>query len=770
MDRWFYADADRQEYESRAMEWHKLYTGSRHQYYVDRKQDGYEPAVSDGRSRLILPKGYELVDGLRARIVKSFTSSRPFIEYLPKPDHPDQAGIKSFTDAGDKMTAIVDDDLAHNNYELLLYQLITSALICPSGVLSVGWRTDEQKLTRRRRSMNIVRQDGKPTWDGTWTLKTVTENVTTWDGNEISVLSWYDFWRDSRGRSIDIDQDRFVFSREWMTQQEIEDQLDILNDSGSEVFPIDWAGLRDNGYGYWNRQDKHYTPDPMWTEEEAPRGYLFEVLNYHEDTKKGMLLNRTKLAAYGDTPFWHTKKPFVTATFDPMPASIYGLCGMQIIEPLARELNTQRNQRIDNVSLVMNKMWRVTPGALMDEGELYSRPHGIIHANAGDLDEVKFSDVTKSAYTEEQIVKQDMDGALGALTSMPAPKTTATQNAQTANANSIRNDIKTLLFGLMGVKRLAFLLEQNNQQFLEDSRMAKRYAVEGQNAWLKVQPIDVVGFNYEYRASGSSADPTANKELRRNQLLQLKELYSKTPSQFIDPYELDKLLVESFDIKSADKLLKPPEQQGQPGQPGPGQAQGQQPPTIPPGQGQPAQQQPTMAQGQPAPGGQPSGQIKPPQQAQPAPQAQSPGQMPGQPIAPGGGQPPQPIQPTASPGQPPAGTTPDPQQIQQLLQAVQSGQVPPEQIQTMLIQLLQKVPDPQAQQTLQAIQSGQINPEQQKQLLITILQAMMEQPQGQPQPGQPQPGQGGRVVQPVGGIGSPQAQQPSAAVGMQGRV
>jgi hypothetical protein len=788
LSRFYWCDTYRQDWENRAISYYSLYTGFPHRYYAEHSErdlfDHLRREDDDGRSHLHIPKAYELCDGVRARIVKAFTSAKPYIEYLPKPSHPSEAGLQSFTDAGDKMTAIVGDDLDRNDYESLIYQLITAALIYPAGVLTVGWRTQKETMTHRRRQPNIIRKNGKPTWDGTWTLKTVTEPVTLWDNNEISYLDWFDFWRDSRGRSIDIDQDRFNFYREWLTEDEIEEQLDIMSDAGCDVFPIDFHSLRDMGgsvqEGRWERQSDvgHYSEQTQgpWTEDESHKGYLYEALNYVEDGVKGMLINRLKLAAYGPSPFWHHKKPFVVAQFDPLPGEVNAICGMQVIEHLSRELDTTRNQRIDNASFVLNKMWRVSPGGVQDETELYSRPYGIIHAEEGAIDEIKFGDISKSAYTEEATIKSDMDGALGTLTSMPAAGRsgkTATEQAQQTNANSIRNDVKIMLFNAMGIKRLAFLLEQNNQQFFSGTKMAKRYGVDGPQAWLKVQPADVCGYNYEFRGTGGGADPAANKELRRNQLLQLYELLAKTPSQYVDMSELTKLLIESFDVKNVDKIIIAKEQlnQGDDGQAGaqPGQANAPsgQPPQggaqgppqgqpqgqpMPPGGGQPSPgQPPQFAQGQPAPGGQilgqQPGQMMPQQSTQPMPQPQPQGQMPGQPQG-------------------------NPQQVQQLLQALQSGQVPPPQVQAMLVQLLQKIQDPQAQQALQAIQSGQVNPQQQTQLLIAILTAMMQgQQPGQLPQGQPrQQGQGGRVVSPVGGISGPQVAQPSPNPGMTGRV
>src|SRR5690606_8831681 len=76
--RFAYAESWRKQYDSKALEWYKLYRGWR------------EKAHIEGRSNLHIPKTYEYLDAIRARIVKSFFSTRPYLELI----HPPFAGAK----------------------------------------------------------------------------------------------------------------------------------------------------------------------------------------------------------------------------------------------------------------------------------------------------------------------------------------------------------------------------------------------------------------------------------------------------------------------------------------------------------------------------------------------------------------------------------------------------------------------------------------------------------------------------------------------------
>ena len=89
--------------------------------------------------------------------------------------------------------------------------------------------------------------------------------------------------------------------------------------------------------------------------------------------------------------------------FEQLPNEFYGLSAVGLVEHLQHELNTTRNQRIDNVSFVLNRMWKVRRGADIDDSELVSRPHGVVHVdNPDDVTPFEMSGVTASSYNEKQ--------------------------------------------------------------------------------------------------------------------------------------------------------------------------------------------------------------------------------------------------------------------------------------------------------------------------------------------------------------------------------
>lgn len=280
--RFNYSDSWRQQYDQKAIEWYKLYVGYRDQ-----------PAVQ-GRSNLHIPRVYEICDTLRARIVKSFLSARPYFEFSPAPPRNGQVDMKMLNEKkGDLAAALVDQQLVLNNFTYKFYNYITSMLIFPLAIMGVGWRYEERIV--KRRVPKIVGYFNTPYGPQPNIQLVLEESLEpVWDDNEIVNVDFFDFWVDPR--RADIDSARFVFHRDWMTQEELQNYLEVLRGRESgEVFDLRWDELRNAGSnlseGRWDRLSAvglvPETDTGFWNEddhEEARKGNLFEVLHYWETT------------------------------------------------------------------------------------------------------------------------------------------------------------------------------------------------------------------------------------------------------------------------------------------------------------------------------------------------------------------------------------------------------------------------------------------------------------------------------------------------------
>lgn len=572
INRFNYADGFRQQYDERALENYKLYTGYREML----------PPELKGRSNLHIPKTYELVDSLRARYLRAMFTQSPVIEYIPNPLLYFQEGLipadylKMLVIAEDSAkysTYLVDQQLRNSQAYKRFYDFVTSFLVFPAGILSVGWKYEQKRVKQRGMQLDPGL--------GIEVEAVIEKKATTYDDNNINYVDYYDFWPDPRG--TDLDNSRFCFHREWSTEAELKEKLAVLEKAGSgRVYkPDDREALAAAGASLVGGASERMaevglsaeTGQGHWAN--IRHGYQIELLHYWEDERHTIIANRVETVFDGKNPYWHGKKPFLTTSFDPRPGEFYGFSAVELIEHMQHELNTNKNQRIDNVSFVLNRMWKVRRGADIDESELVSRPHGIIYVdNDDDVSPLETDDITSSSYNEENIIKQDMDNVLGAPAVIrgvdPERKQTATETSIKNNAADIKFQVKTMLHEAL-TERLAEMLDMNNQQFVDRPRI---FRVEDE--WQVVTPEELRGHNL-YRPASNSMDVNSNKEVRRQQIMELQQIIQDKPS--IDQYELLKLVLDAFGIRGTEKLLVPKEQmmQQQTAVPGQEQVPGQMP-------------------------------------------------------------------------------------------------------------------------------------------------------------------------------------------------
>lgn len=460
-----YADSFRKQYEEPALRYYKQYAG-------------YRDALSaefTGRSNLHIPRTYEEIDTLRSRIIKTIFATRPYVDFVPRPSGyvPDGIEAKQYIEMLEAKAKIAASKVDNQLDGMLpaMYDFVTSLMIYPAAINAVGWKY-ETRIIKETVQQPVYEPVYNP--DAGINIDTVTgyedkevlNEVIVYDDNEIKNVDFFDFWPDPRGTNLD--NMRFCFHREWLTKDELKDYLTWMEKvkAGTVFWPDDWDSIAGAGVniedGRISRQAviglQAETEQGYW--EKPSDGYLYEVLHRWSKTSHSLLINRHTVIFEGDNPYSkHGKLPFISAVFDPLPGEFYGLSACALLEHLQEELNTTRNQRIDNVSFILNRMWKVRNGADIDESELISKPAGIIHVdNPDDVTELDTKlTVGPDSYKEEEILKLDMENAVGVpgvvRGASDTNEQTATEVVTKSSSAGIRFDAKIMLFEAMSINR-----------------------------------------------------------------------------------------------------------------------------------------------------------------------------------------------------------------------------------------------------------------------------------------------------------------------------
>jgi hypothetical protein len=137
--------------------------------------------------------------------------------------------------------------------------------------------------------------------------------------------------------------------------------------------------------------------------------------------------------------------PVLDCRFAGAPGEFDGMGAMEVTKPLQRDLNTLRSQRRDNVSLILNKLFKYDMMAgEVDLTTLFSAPGNVIVEQGDCISEFPITDVTASSYREEQSLIYDLQSVLcfwdysrGAT---PQRKETATGIIRLQQAAQARNE------------------------------------------------------------------------------------------------------------------------------------------------------------------------------------------------------------------------------------------------------------------------------------------------------------------------------------------
>ena len=288
---------------------------------------------------------------------------------------------------------------------------------------------------------------------------------------------------------------------------------------------------------------------------------IVEVLEYWDKDKIYTIGARKVVLKEEDNPFGGLL-PFIMARYIPVQHELYGIGIPEVSEVLQEELNTVRNQRMDNVNLIINRMFIANKYADINFDQLVSYPGNVILTNdVNAIQPLDTRDITKSAYMEEEIIKRDIDNAVGEYEysrgALPPRKETATGIVRLQQAANVRFDTVVKMLEFTVIRHIAKMFLWLDYQFLPKDELKK---ILGEEDYTKLnaeafygQDIETMLKQYNFQPMGSST--TAIKEVRIQQIMQAYKLFNMDP--MIDQLELRKMVIDVLDLKNESRLLKP---------------------------------------------------------------------------------------------------------------------------------------------------------------------------------------------------------------------
>lgn len=524
------AEKSRQPREDAWRRWYKLYRS-----YVDEKEKLQRPH----RSNLFIPYVFSIVETVVPRLISNVFASRPYIGVLP---------VNEFS---------VEKAKAHEN--LLDYQLnqkigivslavswFKEALLYGTSILKVGWEYEEGEVWTEKPSLEVF---GVPI--GTQRVK---ETQVIKDDPLVEHIDLWDFYIDPE--ATDIDDARYCIHRVYRDLEHLRrmEEIGIYSNIDKVV-----KSFSDQSYDIGVAQR---LSDIGMQSNDGQSGKI-ELLEYWRDDRVVVVANRAVVIRNEENPYYHRKKPFVRLVDTLVPHEFYGIGEIEPLEHLQYELNSLRNQRMDNINIIINKMWKIQRGADIDPKQLQSRPGGIIEVDEmDDVQELEMDDVTGNIVENViEMIRRDMDNAVGVYDYARGETTDRRETATTASilstAANERFKLKITIIEDLGLRRLGQLLIQNNQQFITTERAIRILGKDGFQI-ITIRPEDIRG-QFDVMPLGSSIEPVVNKNNRLQNFINLYNVLSQSP--YINHPELIKRILEAADIKDIQSIILPDAQQ-----------------------------------------------------------------------------------------------------------------------------------------------------------------------------------------------------------------
>lgn len=125
-----------------------------------------------------------------------------------------------------------------------------------------------------------------------------------------------------------------------------------------------------------------------------------------------IIANRQVVVRAVANPYYHQKRPLIKVCFCKVPGEWYGIGLIEPVISLINQLTMVRRQRLDNVTMILNRMWKVKSSADIDPTKLVATPNGVILVDdMGDVEALQIPDATASSFQDANQILSDIFAA-----------------------------------------------------------------------------------------------------------------------------------------------------------------------------------------------------------------------------------------------------------------------------------------------------------------------------------------------------------------------
>lgn len=505
----------------------------------------------DWHSNIFVPKCFSLVETELPRIILATIAIREFFGALPVNPHE----IKQVKLVKQLITYQVNDEI---KIFLKWVDYLKQLIMYGNSPGKVYWsRKWEKKKFRSFETpesswFSFASFRGKPK------SKEIIEerDIKIYDGPQFDFVDLYDFFPALPSVST-LEEQPYLIHRTWRDMNYLKEIQKNAGYDPEGIAALGEKGKEGEGGITEDSSQKRMSEIGIHTSDFGS-GRLWILERYKNEKVTTIEYDNKVLLRHIDNPYEYLKNPFIFTKHTPVPGEFFG---KGIIEPNAKlqfALNEIVNYRLDNVYVLLNKVFKGLKGADIDWETIEVGPNKIMLVDAMEnLQEFVMSDVTSSSYAEQAGFSEMMQETSGiwpySQGRAPQRKETASGIMSLQQAAEIRFQLIALIFQHSGVVEFVEKVHGLNRQFLPEEKRIRILGPEGLK-FLDV-PFNDVNIDCDFIAVGH---PTmGNKQLMLQQMLMIAQYLSNRPGG-VNQYEIDRAVLEAADIENIDEILEKP--------------------------------------------------------------------------------------------------------------------------------------------------------------------------------------------------------------------
>jgi len=388
------------------------------------------------------------------------------------------------------------------------------------------------------------------------------------DGNYIRpLIKGHEFWDVMPiPRATRVTKARGIFIREFMTPEDLETLKSRGFKNIEGIIADTPAGLDVE----WHKTLLQELGMESYVVDENNK----EVLHYFSNgdvismVDRGTIIRDTRGDRVRPYPY---ALPQVQYKYIPVPFEFFAMGIPEVLESLQEDRNLIRSARRDNIDLIIHKILLFRQGADLNLdliGKAYPSALWPVTDLEGDVKEFPMTDVSQSAYNEEQLLSHDEENAMsfwGYARGMTPPhqeQPTTVMRLQQASLNRLDLAIKLAEFGVLQQigSRVMLLMRRYMPQ-----EMYEEIIGEPDKGFYQLSEEQLRRFYY-VKPVGSSV--THIRELKQQAILQaiqtlpvLEERSRMSSNPFeVNYYKTAKEYLETVEVPDANEMIRPLQQ------------------------------------------------------------------------------------------------------------------------------------------------------------------------------------------------------------------